>query len=107
MKMFLGFTLLVSSLSAIAASVKVTSFNYVRNANDLTHPLAELCGTVSGATSLPSFVRIQIDPKSNNPATYNTLAGQDGKFCLAVITYRGAAEVSLIGGNASAEALIK
>jgi hypothetical protein len=101
MKMILGVALLVFSLSSIAASVKVTSFTYVRNQGDMTHPLAELCGLVEGAVSPVTFVRATIDPKSKNPAAYNTAVGQDGKFCMAVITYRGSAEVSIMGESAS------
>lgn len=107
MKTVLALGLLAFSLSSIAASVKVTSFNYVRNQGDMTHPLAELCGRVEGATAAPTFIKVMVDPKSNNPAHYNTLAGDDGKFCVAVITFRGNAEVSVIGGAASTEALIK
>jgi hypothetical protein len=106
MKLFLGAALLVFSLSSFAASVKVTSFTYVRNFNDL-QPLAELCGLVSGATTTPSFVKVVVDPKTSNPGSYNTLAGQDGKFCVAVITYRGTAEVSLMGEEIAVESLIK
>ncbi len=106
MKTFLATSLFLASLSTFAASVKVTSFDYIRNQGDSVHPLAELCGKVEGGTT-PSFVRVQVDPKANNPASYNTVAGADGKFCIAVITYRGSAELSLIGENASTMALIK
>jgi hypothetical protein len=107
MKKILALCLLISSFSVFSASVKVTSFNYVRNANDLYHPLAELCGIVTEATSFPTFIKVTVDPKSGKPASYNTLAGQDGKFCMAVITYRGSAEVSIIGENSTTEALVK
>ncbi len=107
MKKFIVFALLVFSFASMAASVKVTSFNYVRNQNDLYHPLAELCGLVEGATSTPSFVQVLVDPKSKEPASYNTIAGKDGKFCVAVITFRGNAEVNLINETASTEAFIK
>ncbi len=107
MKTFMALALLVSSVSAFSASVKVTSFNYVRIGNDnFNNPLAELCGLVTGGTT-PSFVQIKVDPKSKNPAMYNTMAGADGKFCMAVITYRGTAEVSMIGENAKTQASIK
>ena len=108
MKTLLAMALLVSSVSAFSASVKVTSFNYVRIGSDsYPNPMAELCGLVTGATKAPSFINVQVDPKSNNPASYNTLAGADGKFCIALITYRGTAEVSLIGENAKTTASIK
>jgi len=97
MKSLLAIGLLSLSVSAFSASVKVTSFNFIRTSNDVMAPLAELCGVVEGATSSPSFVRVSVDPKSSKPASYNTFAGTDGKFCVAVITYRGTAEVSMIG----------
>jgi hypothetical protein len=90
------------SASVFSASVKVDSFNYAYSG-----PLAELCGTVSGATSSPSYITVKIDPGTPNSAVYNTLAGQDGKFCVAAITYRGRAEVSLFGVSNSALAVIK
>jgi hypothetical protein len=107
MKKFIGFAILVFSFASMAASVKVTSFNYVRNQNDLYHPLAELCGLVEGATASPSFVQVLVDPKSKTPGSYNTVAGKDGKFCVAVITFNGKADVSLMNENASAQAFIK
>ncbi len=73
----------------------------------MNNPLAELCGMVEGATASPSFVRVLVDPKSKNPASYNTLAGIDGKFCLAVITYRGTADVSVIGAKETTKAEAK
>lgn len=107
MKTFIALVLLATSAAALSASVKVTSFNYVRTSTELSSPLAELCGMVEGAVSAPSFVRVLVDPKSNNPASYNTLAGADGKFCIAVITFRGTADVSLIGAKESTRALVK
>lgn len=107
MKTFLVAALLVSSVSAFATSIKITSFNFVRTSNDYLSPLAELCGKVEGATSVPTFVRVQVDPTSKGAASYNTLAGEDGKFCLAVITYRGRAEASVIGTNAKAQGVIR
>jgi hypothetical protein len=97
MKSILVLALFVSSLSSMAASVKITSFNYVRGADTAFSPLAELCGRVTDATSVPTFIQVLVDHKANRPGTYNTLAGTDGKFCLAVITYRGTAEVSIVG----------
>jgi len=107
MKTFIAMVLLATSAAAMSASIKVTSFNYIRTSNDLNSPLAELCGLVEGAVSSPSFVRVLVDPKSKNPASYNTLAGADGKFCLALITFRGTADVSLIGAKESTRALVK
>lgn len=98
MKSILAVALLVSSVSAFSATVKVTSFNFIRTSNDVMAPLAELCGVVEGAiTSAPSYVSAKIDPKSGKPASYNTITDSEGKFCMAVITYRGTAEVSIMG----------
>ncbi len=91
------------SLPAMAATVKVTSFNWIRSGE----PHAELCGLVEGATSAPSFVRVVIDHRTNRPAVYNTMAGVDGKFCVAVITYRGTAETSLFGVQGGTESVIE
>ena len=108
MKTFLAMALFVSSVSAFSASVKITSFNYIRtSANDMNSPLAELCGLVEGASAAPSFVRVLVDPKSKNPGAYNTVAGVDGKFCIAVITFRGTADVSVIGEKKSILAQVK
>lgn len=101
---FLIMTALVLSANAFAASVKITSFNYIRSGE----ALAELCGTVSDATASPSFVRVSIDHTSNRPATYNTLTDDAGKFCVAVVTYRGTAAASVMNQNAPVvEALIQ
>lgn len=107
MKTMMAIALLVTSVSAFSASVKITSFNYVRTTNDTYRaPLAELCGVVEGASSSPSFVNVQIDHKTKNPASYNTVADANGKFCVAVITYRGTAEASVMGTNAKTNAKI-
>lgn len=103
MKALIVFAALTLSTGIMAATVKVTSFVYLRSGE----PQAELCGTVEGATASPTFVRAQIDHRSNRPATYNTLAGADGKFCISVVTYRGTAEVTLFDTTASVEALIQ
>lgn len=95
---------LLFSFSTFAATVKVTSFYFIRNGGD---PLAELCGLVEGGNSTPTFIRVLVDPKSNRQASYNTLAGPDGKFCLGLITYRGTAEVTLMEENVTTEAFIR
>lgn len=98
MKSILALALLTLSVSAFSATVKITSFQFIRTSNDVMAPLAELCGVVEGAVgTTPSYVSAKIDVKSNKPAYYNTITGTDGKFCMAVITYRGTAEVSLMG----------
>ncbi len=106
MKKILAVVCLLSSVSAMAATVKINSFNYIRTSPDLMSPLAELCGTVEGATAAPAFIQVVVDHKSSKPAYYNTMAGANGKFCTAVITYRGTAEAVLIGGE-KATATIK
>jgi hypothetical protein len=107
MKKLLALALLATSVSSFAASVKVTSFTFIRTSPEYSGPLAELCGRVEGAETTPSFVKVRVDPASNNPATYNTFAGKDGKFCLTVVTYRGRADVSLEGENGSTEASVR
>lgn len=99
MKTLILATFLISS-SAFAATVKVTSFAYVRIGNT-TNPLAELCGKVEGADKSPTFIKVLVDPGSKDPASYNTLADDKGNFCLPVLTYRGTADVSIIGEASS------
>lgn len=93
---YLMITALMISSSAFATSVRITSFNFIRSGE----ALAELCGTVSDATTNPSFVRVLVDHTSNRPATYNTLTDDAGKFCVAVVTYRGTAAASVMNQNA-------
>jgi hypothetical protein len=103
MKILIALALVIST-SAMAATVKITSFNYVRSGE----VLAELCGQVTDSVSQPSFVRVQIDHTSNRPASYNTLTDAYGKFCIAAVTYRGTAAVSLINQtSAPIEAFIR
>lgn len=103
MKKLMILAALALSTSAFAATVKVTSFVYLRSGE----AQAELCGLVEGATTSPNFVRVQIDHRTNRPATYNTVAGADGRFCLSVVTYRGTAEVSLFDAQSSTEAFVQ
>jgi hypothetical protein len=96
------------SAASFAATVKVTSFNYVLSgASSPFNPLAELCGVVEGSTSSPTFVHALIDVRSKNPGSYNTVADRDGKFCLAVITYRGTADVTVLDEEGVTNAFIK
>lgn len=97
MKMFLVGALLLGSVSSFAASVKITSFYFINN----ERPLAELCGKVEGATKDHTHVKIAIDPRTNRPGTYNTIAGADGKFCMVVATWSGFAEASIPGEEAA------
>ena len=83
-------SLTLLSLTAFAqntARVEITSFVYTGQ----ERKTAELCGVVSNATSTPTFIQITVDERSKRPATYNTLAGPDGKFCAVVVTYYGTA----------------
>lgn len=108
MKSIIAIAALLLSVSSFAATIKITSFNYVRtNQENYPSPLAELCGQVSGATSSPTFINVKVDPSNSNPASYNTFAGVDGKFCVAVITFRGRAEATVIGGSKSVKAQIQ
>lgn len=109
MKKIIATALMLASVSSFAATIKVTSFNFIRTSGDgFYSPLAELCGKVEGATSNPTFVNVLVDPSTNKPASYNTLTDANGKFCVAVITFKGRAEASIIGdATATTEALIK
>lgn len=98
MKKILGLVCLFASVSAFSATVKITSFNYIRTGN-VQSPIAELCGAVEGVTSAPTFVQVTVDQKTTRPGHYNTHAGTNGKFCMTVVTYRGTAEAELIGGE--------
>lgn len=57
MKIVFASFLLAGAFSAFAASVKVTSFYFVRDSNNI----AELCGVVEGVFKTPTFVRLNID----------------------------------------------
>jgi hypothetical protein len=108
MKLLVMIMMILSSQMVLSATVKVTSFNYVRlQANDPFSPLAELCGQVESMSATPTFIKILVDPKANKPASYNTFADEKGKFCMAVVTYRGSAEVSIIGDSQKELAQIK
>ena len=87
-KLLIGLSFSLLSISAFAApSVKVTSFTYTGQ----ERRTAELCGVVSEMTTTPTFVQVTVDESSRRPATYNTLVGADGKFCMVVVTYYGTA----------------
>jgi len=82
--------------------VKITSFVMTESSNP-NNRLAEICGRVTGSTTEFTVVRIVVDPKTNNPGTYNTLAGKDGAFCSVVVTYTGtaSASVNILGKQSS------
>ena len=75
----------------LTTEVKITSFTYLNNTR-----LAELCGNVINQKSSPTFIQITVDPRGKSPVNYNTLAGKNGQFCIAVITYTGEAEATLL-----------
>ena len=79
----------------VAPSVTITTF-VLQQGN--TH-LAELCGKVTGGGST-TIVKLSIDPDTGKPATYYVLAGPDGLFCSAVVTYNGTADAAIaVGGK--------
>ena len=106
MKKFIALALTLSALNLGAATVKITRFNLVNIADDLDHPVAELCGKVEGSTKV-EFIKILVDQGSRRPSTYNTLSDEKGNFCMALVTYRGSAEVSIIGQNNPVKAELK
>jgi hypothetical protein len=102
MRKQLFFFVLMTSINASAATVEISSFVYIRN----NQYLAELCGIVKDAES-PTFVKLHVDYKGARPAVYNAVAGVDGKFCHALVTYRGEVEASLFGSSTKTKALIE
>lgn len=103
-KLSLLFALVAFNVSA--ATVKITSFTHVRIADDLGHPVAELCGKVDGSTKV-EFIKVLVDKGSRRPAIYNTLSDDKGNFCLTLVTYRGLAEVNIIGSTETVKADLK
>ncbi len=87
--MVLALTLL--SGTAMAANVKITSFNYVNQ----ERRVAELCGVVTDSEGPATLVQITVDERSKRPATYNTMAGPNGKFCTVVVTFYGTASAEV------------
>ena len=81
-----------AAFSAVVPTVVVTSFLM---AGPQTNAAA-ICGQVYGA--LPSaltVVQINVDPNTVRPSTYQVLAGPDGRFCSAIVTWYGAATASV------------
>jgi hypothetical protein len=101
MKYALGFLCLLASMSALSGEVKITSFTLVRIGDSMNHPVAELCGKVEGSSKPLEFLKVTVDAGSRRPGHYNTIADDKGNFCLTVITYRGNAEVRIIGQEGS------
>lgn len=101
MKTFALVSFAALAFSAAAATVKINSFYFLGNGDSR---VAELCGTVSDATTSPSYVQITVDPNTGRQGHYNTLAGKDGKFCALVLTYRGTANVSILDSEVAVNA---
>jgi hypothetical protein len=101
MKFAFALMFLFASLPAFCASVKITSFNLIRIGDSLNHPVAELCGKVEGSTKMVEYLKVTVDAGSRRPGHYNTIADDKGNFCLTVVTYRGNAEVRIIGDHSS------
>ena len=94
----LGLLVIASSASTTYADetkVEITSFVM---AGSRTRA-AEVCGKISGMKGSWLAVRITVDPKGDRPGVYNTLAGNDGRFCTTVVTYTGLAEASVGWGE--------
>jgi hypothetical protein len=106
-KIIILFALLINT-TAYSATIKIISFLAIEIANDrINHPLAELCGKVENAESIPTFIQVKVDEGARRPAVYNTLADDKGFFCLTLVTYRGTAAVSIIGKQTSYKAQLK
>lgn len=91
-KLMMTLVLGLLSTTAMAATVKITSYVYVNK----ERRVAEICGVVSESETPTTFIQIIVDDKSKRPATYNTLAGPNGKFCTLVNTFHGTAIAEVI-----------
>ena len=91
-KLIMMLSLGLLSSAAMAADVKITSFNYINQ----ERKVAELCGRVTSSETPTTFVQITVDQNSKRPATYNTMAGPTGKFCTVVITFYGTAVAEVL-----------
>lgn len=95
MKLVFMALVLLSQIAQASDSVKITSFYFLQNGTN-PNPAAELCGVLTAPTGKPELVKVTVDGNSKNPATYNTWAGKDGKFCLVLATYAGKADAELV-----------
>jgi hypothetical protein len=82
-----------SDAPAGQAGVAITSFIIADN----NMHVGEICGRVTGSAADYSIVRLTVDPSESKPAIYNALAGGDGAFCAAVVTFTGRADASVKG----------
>lgn len=85
----------VSVYAAEEPKVEITSFVFA----GMNTRASELCGKVTGSSSEWNAVRVTVDPNTNRPGIYNTLAGKDGKFCVAVVSYSGLATAAIGWGS--------
>ncbi|MBC7427840.1 MAG: hypothetical protein H7336_04450 [Bacteriovorax sp.] len=90
-KLFVISAMSLMSFAALAeTSVEITSYIYTNQ----ERKVAEICGVVKEPASTPSYVKVVVDYNSKRPATYNAIAGADGKFCQVVVSYYGTAQAS-------------
>ena len=83
--------LTIMSFAAMAEStVSITSYVYTNQ----ERKVAEICGVVRESNGPVSNNQIVVDYNSKRPATYNTIAGPDGKFCAVVVSYYGTARAN-------------
>jgi hypothetical protein len=78
-------------LVSFAQEVKIDSFTFLGPHSSA----AEICGTVQKLTGQPNMIKLSVDPRSKNPATYYAWSGKDGKFCSVVSTLTGEANANL------------
>ena len=97
MKKFFALALGILSFNSFANAnynVQITSF---RPAGQNTYA-AELCAFITGDIIPAQLnVRVASDPQTNRAGIYNTFVDQSGRFCLAIVTYTGFAQVSVWG----------
>jgi hypothetical protein len=85
---FLSLSILGQGASAAGPTVKITAFHYAGT----NTRAAELCGQLDGTRPAISGAKVVVDGNSSSPTYYYTLVGNDGAFCITVITYNGVAD---------------
>jgi hypothetical protein len=93
MKTLSSFVFLTFSFLSMASTIKITSFSRVGSHDNV----AELCGKVLEVKQIPTFITVISDPNSSRPASYNTMADENGKFCIMIVTHRGSAHANVMG----------
>jgi hypothetical protein len=84
---------LLSAASGFAATPPTLTLTSFRYAGGNTRA-AELCGVVTGGRE-HEHVRVTVDPDTDGPGYYNLFTEQDGRFCVAVVTWTGRAQASV------------